>query len=204
MPNSVGGRLVAELLKTAGVDRVLTMTLHSSQAFAFFRMPTVELGALELIAAHVGRGDVSNLTVVSPDLGGAKRANALAGLLGVPVAAGTKERFDPDRVRIGAVIGEITDRDLLVLDDEIANGSTITAIVDQLSYVAARSTRVACTHGIFANGALERLTADARIAEIITTDTVPRPADADGLTVLSVVPLFVEAVRALSDASLRS
>lgn len=194
---SIGGRLVADLLETAGVNRILTMTLHAPQVHAFFRVPTDQLNALRELAAHFLPSDLSKATVVSPDLGNAKSASAFAKMLGVPVAAAAKERFDGDRVVITSLIGDVTGRDIIVLDDEIANGSTILAILDLLREHGARSVRIACTHGIFANDAAHRIAADPDVVEIVTTNTVPSTGllAHDKLTVISVAPAFAEAVR---------
>jgi ribose-phosphate pyrophosphokinase len=194
---SVGGRLVADLLETAGVDRILTMTLHAPQVQAFFRVPTDQLNALRELAAHFLPSDLSKATVVSPDLGNAKSASAFAKMLGVPVAAAAKERFDGDRVEITSLIGDVAGRDIIVLDDEIANGSTIIAILDLLREHGARTVRIACTHGIFANDAVHRIAADPDVVEIVTTNTVPTAGllAHDKLTVISVASAFAEAVR---------
>jgi ribose-phosphate pyrophosphokinase len=179
---SLGGRLVADLLETAGVNRILTMTLHAPQVHAFFRVPTDQLNALRELAAHFLPSDLSS---------------AFAKMLGVPVAAAAKERFDGDRVEITSLIGDVTGRDIIVLDDEIANGSTILAILDLLREHGARSVRIACTHGIFANDAAHRIAADPDVVEIVTTNTVPSTGllAHDKLTVISVAPAFAEAVR---------
>jgi ribose-phosphate pyrophosphokinase len=194
---SIGGRLVADLLATAGVDRILTMTLHAPQVHAFFRVPTDQLHALHELATHFSLQDLSNTTVVSPDLGNAKNATAFARMLGTPVAAGSKERLDGDTVTISTVIGDVAGRDVIVLDDEIANGSTVAAIVDLLDRAGARRIQVACTHGIFSTGALDRITASGRVDSLVCTDTVPHDglADDDRVTVLGVAPAFAEAVR---------
>lgn len=194
---SIGGRLMADMLVTAGASRVLTMTLHAPQVHAFFRIPTDQLHALEELASHFRVYDLSNTTVVSPDLGNAKSASKFARILGTPVAAGAKERFQGDRVEISHLIGDVEGRDVIVLDDEIANGTTIDAILDKLSEHGARRISIACTHGIFSNGALERIGNDPRVSEIVTTDTVPHTLSFKHpkLTVLSAAPAFAEAVR---------
>src|SRR5258707_10637102 len=119
----MGGGLVADLLVTAGVDGVLTLNLHSPQVHGFFSVPVDHLHALRELAGHFRGYDLSNSVVVSPDLGNAKPASAFARMLGVPVAAGAKQRFSDDRVGISTVIGDIEGRDVIVLDDEIARGS---------------------------------------------------------------------------------
>jgi ribose-phosphate pyrophosphokinase len=105
---SIGGRLVADLLVTAGANRVLAMTLHSPQVHGFFSIPVDHLHALREIAGHFAGQDLSTTTVVSPDLGNAKSAAAFARRLGVPVAAGAKQRMSDDRVEISTIIGDVT------------------------------------------------------------------------------------------------
>ena len=194
---SIGGRLVADLMVAAGADRVLAMTLHSPQVHGFFSVPVDHLNALRELAKHFRDYDLSNTTVVSPDLGNAKEAAAFARLLGVPVAAGAKQRFAGDTVAISSVIGDVKGRDVIVLDDEIAKGSTVMELLERLRDLGARSVRVACTHGLFASGALKRLSDQPEVEEIVCTNTVPIPAteESDKLTVLSIAPALAEAMR---------
>ena len=193
---SIGARLVADLLVSAGAHRVLAMTLHSPQVHGFFSVPVDHLHALRELAEHFRGEDLTETVVVSPDLGNAKEAAAFARMLGTPVAAGDKQRFH-DKVRISAVIGDVTDRDVIVLDDEIAKGSTVIELVDHLHQLKARSIRLVCTHGLFADDALDRLAALDGVTEIICTNTVPIPAAKriPQLTVLSVAPALAEAMR---------
>jgi ribose-phosphate pyrophosphokinase len=194
---SIGGKLVADLLATAGASRVLALTLHSPQVHGFFSIPVDHLHALRELSEHFRKRDLSQAVVVSPDLGNAKEAAAFARLLDLPVAAGAKQRFSDDVVHISAIIGEIRDRDVIVLDDEIAKGSTVTELLSHLRDRGARSIRVACTHGLFSAGALERLAAEPDVEEIVCTNTVPLRADrrVPKLTVLSVAPALAEAMR---------
>lgn len=194
---SIGARLVADLLVTAGASRVLTMTLHAPQVHGFFSVPVDHLHALRELAGHFRRYDLTDAVVVSPDLGNAKSAAAFARLLGVPVAAGAKERISDDKVRISAVIGEVDDRDVIVLDDEIAKGTTMLELLDRLRERKVRSIRVACTHGLFAGGSLDRLSSQGDVLEIVCTNTVPIAAAEQWpkLEVLSVAPAFAEAIR---------
>ena len=194
---SIGGRLVADLLATAGASRVLTMTLHSPQVHGFFGIPVDHLHALRELASHFCKDDLSNAVVVSPDLGNAKPAAAFARILDVPVAAGAKQRFSNDVVRISAIIGDVDGRDVIVLDDEIAKGTTVIELLARLKERGVRSIRVACTHGLFSGDALERLAGRPEIDEIVCTNTVPMPADQrhEKLTVLSIAPALAEAMR---------
>ena len=194
---SIGGRLVADLLVTAGASRVLTMTLHSPQVHGFFSVPVDHLHALRELATYFRRYDLSQAVVVSPDLGRAKEASSFARRLGVPVAAGAKQRFSDDRVAITGVIGEVSGRDVIVLDDEIAKGSTVIALLERLREAEARSVRVACTHGLFSSDAVKRLSTEELVDEIVCTNTVPIPLSnrTEKLTVLTVAPALAEAIR---------
>ncbi len=194
---SIGGRLVADLLVAAGASRVLTMTLHSPQVHGFFSVPVDHLHALREIADHFSGLDLSNSVVVSPDLGNAKAAAALARMLGLPVAAGAKERISDDKVTITSIIGDVTGRNVIVLDDEIARGTTIIEILGRLREQGARSVRIACTHGLFCDGAVKRIAAWPEVLQIVCTNTVPltEAGDADKLHVISVAPALAEAIR---------
>jgi len=194
---SIGGRLVADLMVTAGASRILAMTLHSPQVYGFFSVPVDHLHALRELAEHFQQYDLSNTTVVSPDLGNAKEAASFARRLGVPVAAGAKQRFADDRVAISAVIGDVAGRDIIVLDDEIAKGSTVLELLDRLRDIGVGSIRVACTHGLFAGGALKRIGDQSDVLEIVCTNTVPVPAEEqiDKLRILSIAPALAEAMR---------
>jgi len=194
---SIGGRLVADLLTTAGVNRVLTMALHSPQVHGFFSVPVDHLHARHELAGYFGQYDLSNAVVVSPDLGGAKDAAAFARLLGTPVAAGAKQRFPDDKVQISAIIGDVAGKDVIVLDDEIAKGSTMIELVQRLREYKARSIRLACTHGLFSSDALERLSALEDVAEIVCTNTVPiaQTSSSPKLKVLSVARAMAEAIQ---------
>ncbi|GIF95818.1 ribose-phosphate diphosphokinase [Catellatospora citrea] len=194
---SIGGRLVADLLRTAGADRVLAMTLHSPQIHGFFSMPVDHLHALRELAGYFQQYDLADTVVVSPDLGNAKEAAAFARLLGTPVAAGAKQRYSDDRVQISAVIGDVADKHVIVLDDEIAKGSTVIELMEHLRGLNVRSIRLACTHGLFSDNALKRLSDQDGVLEIVCTNTVPIAAEkrVPKLKVLSVAPALAEAMR---------
>jgi len=198
---SIGGRLFADLLEAAGASRVLTVSLHSPQVHGFFSVPVDHLHALAELAAYFRRYDLANAVVVSPDLGYAKSAAALARRLGLPVAIAAKQRISDEKVEISAIIGDVTGRDVIVADDEIAGGSTMLELLDHLRAARVRSVRIACTHGLFGRHALERLAAQPDIAEIVCTNTVPVGPDkqVEKLTVLSLGPALAEAIRRIHD-----
>jgi len=198
---SIGGRLVADLLVTAGASRILTMTLHAPQVHGFFSVPVDHLHALREIAAHFRRQDLAGAVVVSPDLGNARSASLLARMLGLPVAAGVKERHSDTRVTISSIIGDVAGQDVIVLDDEIARGTTIIELLARLREQRARSVRIACTHGLFSDGALKRITAQPEVIEVVCTNTVPMAeGDRDPkLEVISVAPALAEAIRRIHE-----
>ncbi len=195
---SIGARLVADLLVTAGVDRVLTLTLHSPQVHGFFSVPVDHLHALRELAGHFRARDLSRAVVVSPDLGYVKSAAEFARRLGVPVAAAAKQRISDSEVTISAIIGEVAGRDVIVLDDEIARGTTVFELLDMLREHQPRSVAVACTHGVFADGTLDKLTA-ADITEVVCTNSAPVPVGHPKLHVLSVAPALAEAIGRIHD-----
>ena len=193
---SIAARLVADLIATAGASRVLTMTLHSPQVHGFFSVPVDHMNALKVLAAHFRRRKLTNTVVVSPDLGHAKEASHFARMLKLPVAAGSKKRVSDDRVVIDALVGDVDGKNVIVLDDEIANGGTIVEVLAKLRERHVKQITVACTHGLFTGKAIARLKAQPDIFEIVTTDTVPVPADKrlPNMKILSVAPLLAEAI----------
>jgi ribose-phosphate pyrophosphokinase len=191
---SLGGRLVADMLVTAGVSRVLTMTLHAPQVHGFFSVPVDHLTALGVIAEHFRDADLSNAVVVSPDLGNAKTATHFSRLLGLPVAAGSKQRLADDRVVIDAIVGDVEGKHAIVLDDEIATGGSIVELLDKLEQLGCTGASVACTHGLFVGKAVDRLRGHPMIREVVTTDTVPAPQAWPELQIRSVAELFAEAI----------
>jgi ribose-phosphate pyrophosphokinase len=192
---SIAGRLVADMLTTAGATRVLTMTLHAPQVHGFFSVPVDQLTAIGELADHFRHRDLSDTVVVSPDLGNAKTATQFARLLGLPVAAGSKQRKADDRVVIDAIVGDVRGKRAIVLDDEIATGGSILELLERLAEQECTGAAIACTHGLFAGKAVQRLRDHPLVTEVVTTDTVPPPSDDwPQLTVRSVAKLFAEAI----------
>jgi ribose-phosphate pyrophosphokinase len=194
---SIAARLVADLLVAAGANRVLAMTLHSPQVHGFFSVPVDHMNALKVIARYFRSKTPKNTVVVSPDLGNAKEASHFARSLGLPMAAGSKKRVSDDRVVIDTLVGNVDGKNVIVLDDEIANGGTIVEVLKKLRERRVKRIAVACTHGLFTGQAIARLRAQPDIAEIITTDTVPVPPDKrlPNMKILSMAPLLAEAIR---------
>jgi ribose-phosphate pyrophosphokinase len=200
---SIAGRLVADLLTTAGASRVLTIALHAPQVHGFFRVPVDHLNALNILSAHFRERDLEGTVVVSPDLGNAKSASHLARLLNLPVAAGSKRRIDDEHVVIERIVGDVTGRNVILLDDEIANGGTVVEMLRLLREHRVGRIAVACTHGLFTGSAIDRLGHETDVTEVVTTNTVPLTPDKiqalPQLRVLSVAPLLAEAIQRIHD-----
>ncbi|MCF8530136.1 MAG: ribose-phosphate diphosphokinase [Candidatus Nanopelagicales bacterium] len=194
----ISARLMADLFKAAGADRLMTVDLHTSQIQGFFDGPVDHLFALPLLAGHVaGRVDRSKITVVSPDAGRVRVAERWTDVLGAPLAIIHKRR-DPDipnQVRVLEVVGDVKDRVCVVVDDMIDTGGTIVKAAETLFDNGASEVIVAATHGILSDPARERLQ-DSRISEVVVTDTLPIPEERrfDKLTVLSIAPLLATAI----------
>lgn len=195
---SITGRLMAKMMETAGATHVMTMTLHSPQVHGFFDVPADPLTARPVFVDYFGKQDLQGTVVIAPDAGHATPASRFAESLGLKMAAGNKTRLSDKEVRITGLIGEINGyKRAIVYDDEIAAGSSMIAIAKLLIERGITEMSVVCTHGVFSGNAIERLTAIPQIKEIITTDTVPVPQSkrVSNLTVLSVAPLFGEAIK---------
>jgi len=194
---SIAARLVADLLVTAGANRVLAMTLHSPQVHGFFSVPVDHMNALDVLSRHFRKQRLANTVVVSPDLGHAKEASHFARSLDLPVAAGSKKRLSDDRVVIDTLVGDVDGKNVIVLDDEISNGGTIIEILNKLRERRVKRVAVACTHALFTGPAIARLRSRPEVVEIVTTDTVPMPTEKrlPNMKILSIAPLLAEAIR---------
>jgi ribose-phosphate pyrophosphokinase len=195
---SITARLVADLLETAGADRVLTMTLHAPQILGFFRKPADQLLATPILTNYFKTKDLSNTTVVATDAGAAKFAGHFAKRLSVPMAIIDKRRFDDsEKAQSVALIGDVKGRDAIIYDDEIATGGSIKEAARILRELGARSVRVGVTHPVFSGNALETLNA-AELDELVVTDSIPvspeRAKAMPYLKVLSTAALFGDAI----------
>ncbi|GAB3921569.1 ribose-phosphate pyrophosphokinase [Microlunatus endophyticus] len=197
---SIGGRLVADMIATAGATRVVTMALHAPQVHGFFSIPVDHLNAVHELAEHFKQRDLTNTVIVSPDLGNAKVATQLARKLDLTVAAGNKRRLADDKVVIESIVGDVQDKNVIVFDDEIATAASTVELLRLVRSQGARRISLACTHGLFTGPAIERLGAEADIDEIVITNTVPLAPEKrlPNISVRSVAPLFAEAVRRIT------
>ena len=190
----ITAKLVANLLVEAGTDRVLTIDLHAAQIQGFFDIPVDHLYAGPVIRRHFQREPIADLTVVAPDAGSAKMARGYANRLGGDIAIVDKRRVSGEKVEIGAIIGEVEGRNVLIADDMISTAGSITEAAKLVRAQGAKSVRISATHGVLCGPARERLRGTP-LDEIVLTDTIPiDPQGFDNLTVVSVAPLLGEAI----------
>ena len=196
----ISARLMADLFKTAGADRLMVVDLHTSQIQGFFDGPVDHLFALPMLANYVGsKVDRSMLTIVSPDSGRVRVAERWSELLGgCPIAFihKTRDPLVPNEAVVGKVVGDVEGRTCVVIDDMIDTAGTITKAVDALFEGGAKDVIVAATHAVFSGPAVERLR-DSRAVEVVVTDSLPLSEDQkfDKLTVLTIAPLLARAIR---------
>ena len=196
----ITARLFADLIQTAGADRMLTMDLHAGQIQGFFHIPTDELTGQRLLIEHFAEQEFDGV-VVSPDLGSAKRARTAAAMLDLPLAVAEKRRTgNDDCAETLQLIGSVAGRDVLIMDDEIDTAGTVCGVAQMLRDEGAQTINVAATHGLFSPPALERLSRSP-IASVVTTDTLPTlEGSPDGLfKKVSVAPLLGEAIRRIHE-----
>jgi ribose-phosphate pyrophosphokinase len=192
----ITARLLANLIETAGADRVLTIDLHAGQIQGFFNIPVDEMTALYHVGHYFKERDGDDLTVLATDVGSAKRARNVARLLGAPLALVDKERLgNEEKVVAQTLIGEVDGRRVLIVDDEIDTGGTILAAAGIAFERGATSVSMACVHPILSANAVERI-CNSDVTELVITDTIPLPEGKrhPKITTLSIAPLLGEAI----------
>jgi ribose-phosphate pyrophosphokinase len=193
---SIRARVCADAIEAAGADRVVTLDLHASQIQGFFRIPVDDLYALPYLCAAIERIELRDPVVVSPDAGFAKRARRFAHRLDAPLAIADKVRRGHDEsAEVVEIIGEVDGHDAVIVDDFTISAGTLVEAAEQLVARGARSVTAVVTHGVFAEGSMERLDASP-IARLIVTDSIEtQPVTLSSkVTVVSVAPLFAEAI----------
>ena len=192
----ITARLVADMLTVAGADRVLTMDLHQGQIQGFFSIPVDELTAVNLLAGYIKAKELQDVVVVS-ELGFAKKARNFAELLSAPLAIVEKRRVgNHDKTELMNIIGDVRGKVAVIIDDEVDTAGSLMEAVGALQAEGATAIYSMATHGVFSGSAMERIN-DSAITEVVVTDTIPLPPGIDDsrITVLSVAPLFGEAIR---------
>jgi len=192
----ITAKLVANLIEAAGADRVITMDLHAPQIQGFFDIPVDHLYAAPLIVNYFINKKLDDIVVVSPDVGGVTRARSLATKLDAPLAIIDKRRPKPNVSEVMNIIGDIENKNCIIIDDMVDTAGTLVNAAKVLKDMGARDIYVACTHPVLSGPAFERIR-DSVIKELIVTNTIPLPAGkpVDKIKVLSVAPLFAEAIK---------
>lgn len=191
----ISAKLVANLIATAGADRVLTMDLHAPAIEGFFDIPVDHLQAGPLIADHFRSRNMKDVVVVSPDAGGVGRANKFRERIGASLAIIAKQRPAPDVSEVVEMVGDVAGKHAVIFDDMISTGGTLAEAAKTLKERGAISVVACATHGIFAGNAVELL-GDSVMEEVLVTDTIPLPAEASAARIaqISVASLFAEAI----------
>lgn len=191
----ISAKLVANLLTTAGVTRVVTMDLHAGQIQGFFDIPVDHLLAVPTLAEYIAAKDLPDLVVVSPDLGGVTRARQLADRLHAPIAIIEKRRPAPGVAEVMNIIGKVKGRTAVIIDDIVDTAGSLTEGAAALAEFGAREVYACCTHAVLSDPAVERI-ASSNVKELIVTNTIPIPQAKriPNIKVLSVAPLLGEAI----------
>ncbi|MBF1376376.1 MAG: ribose-phosphate pyrophosphokinase [Porphyromonas pasteri] len=191
---SIGAKLMADLLSTAGVTRVITMDLHADQIQGFFNVPVDHLYASMVFIDYLRQtSDLERTVIATPDVGGAKRANSYAKFLGVPMVICHKSRAKANEVAEMTIIGDVTDKDVILVDDIVDTAGTICKAADLMMQNGARSVRAVASHAVLSDPATERINASA-LKEMIFTDSIPLRKHSDKLHIVSVANIFAEAI----------
>ncbi|MGB0591245.1 MAG: ribose-phosphate diphosphokinase [Myxococcota bacterium] len=197
---SITARLMADLLQTAGADRVVTMDLHAAQIAGFFRIPVDHLQATPLLADYLRKRDLSDAVLVAGDAGEAKEVGGYANRLNLPMAIIDKRRYDDsEKPKPAHLIGEVDGKHAIIVDDEVSTGRTLIEAAVYLKEKGAKSVTAAFTHAVLAGEAMDRLNASV-IEELVCTDTIPLGDKVSSkLKVLGTAQLFAKAIRRIHD-----
>lgn len=187
----IGAKLVAKLLEAAGATRIMTMDLHADQIQGFFEKPVDHLFASTIFLPAVREMGLENLTIASPDMGGSKRAYAYSKFLASDVVICYKQRKAANQVEYMELIGEVTGRNVILVDDMIDTGGTLAKAADLMIERGAISVRAICTHAILSGDAYDKIE-KSKLSELIVTDSIPLKRQSSKIRVVSCAPLFAE------------
>lgn len=192
---AIGAKMVANILKAAGVDRVMTMDLHADQIQGFFDVPVDHLYASSIFVPYLKSLNLDNVAIAAPDMGGAKRAHAYSRFMGTNMVICHKNREKANVVDEMTVIGEVEGKNVIIVDDMVDTAGTLTKAAGLMMERGAKSVRAVTTHPVLSGEAYERI-ADSKITELIVTDTIPLRTDRDTskITVLTVADIFADVI----------
>ena len=188
---AIGAKLVANMLVSAGVNRIMTMDLHADQIQGFFEIPVDHLYGSTLFAPYLKSKNLNNLTIAAPDAGGSKRANAYAKYLNVDLALCYKQRKKANQIENMTIIGDVKDKEVIIIDDMIDTAGTLTKAAQLFVDNGAKSVSACCTHAILSGPAHQRIE-NSVLEELVVTDTVNINGNNSKLKILTVADLFAE------------
>jgi len=192
----IGAKLIANLLTSAGVDRVMTMDLHADQIQGFFDIPVDHLYSSSVFIPYIESLKLSNLTIASPDMGGSNRANSYAKFLNSELAICYKHREKANEVGKMLLIGDVKGKDVVLVDDMVDTAGTLTKAADLMIEMGANSVRAVCTHGVFSGPAYKRIE-ESNLIEIAVTDTIPKKHESQKVKEISIANLFASSIDAV-------
>ena len=187
----IAAKLVAKMLETAGATRIITMDLHADQIQGFFEKPVDHLFASTLFLPYLKKLKLKNLTIASPDMGGSKRAYAYSKALSSDVVICYKQRAKANKIEHMELIGEVKDKNVVLVDDMVDTAGTLTKAADLMMERGALSVRAITTHGLLSGNAYERIE-KSKLQELIITDSIPSHAKSDKIKVLTCADLFAD------------
>ena len=191
---SIAAKLVADLLQAAGITRMITMDLHADQIQGFFNVPVDHLYASSIFIPYINSLKLENMVIASPDVGGAKRANSYAKYFDVPLVLCHKTRAKANVIATMTVIGDVKDKNVILVDDIVDTAGTISKSANLLLENGAKSVRALCSHPVMSDPATERII-ESGLNEIIFTDSIPYTKENPKATVLPVAKLFADTIR---------
>lgn len=193
---AIGSKMVAGMLESAGVDRIITMDLHADQIQGFFEKPVDHLYASTIFLPYIQSIDTGNLIIAAPDAGGAKRANSYSKKLDLGLAICHKQRKVANEIAEMTVIGDVNGKDVILVDDMVDTAGTLTKAADLFLKNGATSVRAICTHGVLSGPAYERIE-NSGLTELVITDSIPQERESDKINVLSVAKLYSDVMHSL-------
>jgi len=192
----IGAKLVSNLLSASGVNRIMTIDLHADQIQGFFEVPVDHLYASELFVEDIHKLNLDNLIIASPDMGGSKRANVYAKLLNSGVVICYKERAKANEVGEIKILGDVSEKDVVIIDDMVDTAGTLAKAADLMIERGAHSVRAYCTHGILSGEAYDRLNKSS-ITELVITDTIPKVHNSEKVREISVSFFLANTIRSV-------
>jgi ribose-phosphate pyrophosphokinase len=195
---AIGAKLVANILKSAGIHRIMTMDLHAAQIQGFFDIPVDHLDASVIFVPYIKSLGLENLTIASPDMGGSYRARTFAKFFNAEVVICDKRRKRANEIESMSIIGDVTDQDIVLIDDICDTAGTLSKAAALIMEKGAKSVRAVCTHPVLSGKAIETVE-NSMLSELIVTDTIPLKRESEKIRVLSTANLFAKAIANINE-----